>query len=155
MRILKYIFVVGIFPFRYGLFHPYPPLSPNALLVAFYAVCFVVGVMLFFVDRDQKVTVTYLLGSLLPWLLAGFFLANGALDHSNEDRYQTVVVNTHYRYRWPGDEVIVRSWRSGRTTESFYEHSYQRFYRPGDRVTVGVKSGALGTPWVNSISREH
>ena len=155
MKTLKFIFLFGLFALAYGIFHPYPPLNPNAIVIACYALVVIVGAMLFTAGNDAAVTATYLLGSLLPWLLAGLLLANGALDQSSEHQYQTVVVNTRYSFRWPGDELYVRSWRPGRTTESLYVRGLQAFFLRGEHVTVGVKPGALGILWVSSFSREH
>ena len=152
MKILQLVFLFGAFALLYSALRPYPPLSADTVLVALFAICLTVGGILFTADGDEGVTAKYLLASLLPWLLAALFLANGALDDSNEIRYQTVVVDSHYG-RWTHDEVVVRSWRSGRTNESFYLSPIKRFFHHGEPITVGVKSGALGISWISSISR--
>jgi hypothetical protein len=93
---------------------------------------------------------------VFPWLLACGLLANGALDHSSEVIQQTVVLRTEYRRSW--DVVVVQSWRSGRTTESLYIRrpflfGTGGFFLRGKDITVGIRSGALGMPWISRISR--
>jgi hypothetical protein len=86
-------------------------------------------------------------------MMAGSFFANGALDPSQEIRHQTVVIKRTYGNRWMPDGLVVRSWRAGRMKESLYVgHFHQPFPHAGDYVTIGVKSGTLGIPWVSSIS---
>lgn len=95
-----------------------------------------------------------ILASLVPWFVAAAFFANGALDHSEEHRHRAVVIETRYSYRSSiFDNLVVRSWRQGRANEVIRVWAYQPFFYPGDFVTVGVRDGALGVPWISSFSR--
>lgn len=97
-------------------------------------------------------TPKYLSMSLLPWALAAFFILNGAFDNSNEIRYQTVVVESHYG-RGP-TWVIVQSWRPDEATVTLYVSAWAPFFLQGQPITVGLKSGTLGITWISSISRK-
>jgi hypothetical protein len=156
MRILDPIFFIGVGAFIYCVLLPYPPLDAGGVAVALLVVCFTAGAILFSTGKREAFSAKYVLLALLPGLLGAVFLLNGALDHSDEIRHQTVVVNTHYRR---GRQILVaRSWRPGRTTESLYVSDSlwhpQGFFFRGEPLTVGVKSGALGFPWITGISRK-
>ena len=56
-------------------------------------------------------------------------------------------------FRSARNNLVVRSWRPGRTDESVYINSFAPFYFRGQTVTVGVRSGALGLPWISSVLR--
>lgn len=152
MKSLQAIFLFGAFALIYCAFRAYPPLSANPLLVVVFAAGLTAGGALFSADKDQHVSTKYVFASVLPWLLAGLFLANVVLDHSKEIRYQTAVVDSQYAL-WTYQNVVVQSWRSGRTTESFYLHGYKNFLLPGQHLTIGMKTGALGISWISSIYR--
>jgi hypothetical protein len=155
MKRLIPIFLVGCMALLYFALGPYPPLDSTGAFWAIFIPCFAAVAMFLRNGKAEKSAAPKCaLGASAPWLFAVLFLANGALDHSEERRYSTVVVENRYSY-WSGlrDTLVVRSWRPGRETESLRVNSYQRFFYPGDRVMVGVKSGALGLPWINSVSR--
>jgi len=154
MEILPVIFLLGSFSLAYAAFIQYPPVDVGTTM-AFFAVGFVIVALLLREGRKESnaVTATYLLAAFLPWVIAGLFFANGKLDHSEEIRHQTVVIERYYGSRWMRDEVVVRSWRVGRTRESVYVSALQAFFSDGERITIGVKAGTLGLPWVSSISR--
>jgi hypothetical protein len=158
MKILHLIFLVGAFALAYCVLRPYPLLGAGTALVALLVVCFCAGSILFGARKDENVTTKSLLASLLPWVLAGSLLVNGAYDVSNEILHPTAVVDTEYGRAWT--VVVVRSWRPGRTNESLYikeglnlPRNPQFFYQ-GEPITVGVKSGALRISWISSISRQ-
>jgi hypothetical protein len=152
VKILTPLFLLGSFTLAYFVFIRYPPVETTATMVLFVLGFFVLAIF-FRQGRMEKVTARYILAALLPWVIAGFFFANAALDYSEETVHPTVVVQTYYGTRWQRKELIVRSWRSGRTTESVYVSSFQPFFYEGQHVAIGVKSGALGVSWISSISR--
>lgn len=121
--------------------------------MALFAVGFVMAALFLRGGRNANLTAGYLVTALLPWLAAGWFFANGALDQSEEIRHQTVVVETRYSFRGLRDRLVVRSWRSGRANESIYVSALQPFFYRGESVTVCVKSGALGLPWISRVLR--
>ena len=154
MELLTVVFLFGAFALVYVGFVRYPPLD---LLVP--AVLFVIGfamVGLFLREgrrERQKPNVRHVGAALLPWFAAALFFANGDIDRSAEIRYPTVVIETHYRSRIVGRRLIVRSWRSNHQSETIYLSAFAPFFFQGQRITIGVKSGALGVAWVSSISR--
>lgn len=152
MKILTPIFLVGCMPFVYIAFARYPPVD-IVVVMALFAVGFVMAALFLRGGRNRNVRAAYLVTALLPWLAAGWFLANGALDQSEEIRHQTVVVETRYSFRGLRDRLVVRSWRSGRTSEWIYVSALQPFFYRGESVTVCVKSGALGLPWISRVLR--
>ncbi|MGH9702218.1 MAG: hypothetical protein ACRD4K_02490, partial [Candidatus Acidiferrales bacterium] len=78
-------------------------------------------------------------------------------DHSTEIRHQTTVVSTDYGLTW--DRVVVNSWRPGHAHESLYIktslffRSSPGFFLQGEPLSIGIRSGALGVPWISKISR--
>ncbi len=104
--------------------------------------------------QSDKPGLLQVIGVLLPWMIAAVALANGALDRSEERRYSTAVIQpVSNRRSMFYDTLIVRSWRPGRTSESLTVWALQPFFSSGDRVTVGVRSGALGLEWISGVSR--
>lgn len=152
MKSLQAIFLFGVLALIYCAFRAYPPFSANLLLVVVFAACLAAGGALFTADKAQHANAKYFFASVLPWLLAGLFLANVALDHSKEVRYQTVVVDAPYEI-WTYQNVIVQSWRPGEKTESFYLRGYKNFLLPGQHLTIGMRAGALGVSWISSVYR--
>jgi hypothetical protein len=152
MRSLQAIFLFGVLALVYCAFRAYPPLSANLLLVAVFVACLTVGGVLLSAGKDQHVTAKYVFASVFPWLLAGLFLANVVLDDSKEIRNQTVVVESQYAI-WSFQNVVVQSWRPGRTTETLWLRGYNNFLLPRQHLTIGVRTGALGVSWISSIYR--
>jgi hypothetical protein len=133
---------------------PYPLVDSQRVFWSIFLPTFAAAAIFLRGASGKTVTPTYFLAALVPWMLAGLFFANGALDHSAELHYPTVVVETRYSYRSGiRDTLVVRSWRPGRTTESVTVNAYQRFFYPGERVTVRVRTGALGLSWISGVSR--
>lgn len=152
MKILTVVFLFGALALGISL-HPYQPFDAGSMLLGLFAICITALGVLVTADKDEHVNAMYLLAALSPWILASVFVVNGALDHSPETRYHTVVIEEHFNRRWM-DSIVVRSWRSGRTSESVYVRGYNGFYDPGEGVTVGIKPGALGIAWVSSVLRD-
>jgi hypothetical protein len=158
LRILRFVFLFGAFALAGGVMGPYQPLGTGTVMVASLIICICAGTIVFSADKDENVAARHLLACMVPWALAALLIANGAFDHSDEIRHQTVVVDTHYGRSW--DRVIVRSWRPGRTNETlyirdtFFMPSKFGFFLRGEPVTVGIRSGALGMPWISTISRK-
>ena len=88
MKSLQAIFLFGVLALIYCAFRAYPPFSANLLLVVVFAACLAAGGALFTADKAQHANAKYFFASVLPWLLAGLFLTNVALDRSKEVRYQ-------------------------------------------------------------------
>ena len=154
MELLTVLFLLGASALVYVGLVRYPPLD---LLAP--ALLFVVGfamVALFLREgrrERQKPNVRHLAAGLLPWVAAALFFANGEMDRSAEIRYPTVIIETHYGSRIGGRRLIVRSWRSNHQSETIYLSAFAPFFFPGQQITIGVKSGALGVAWISSISR--
>jgi len=151
MKAVTRVFLVGWMVLVYCPFFRYPPLDYGPAVVSV-VIGFIAAARFLYGGRGKNITPGCFMTALLPWLCAGLSFANGALDHAQELHYSTVVVQTQY-HRGIRDTLVVRSWRPGRTNESLPVSAFQRFFLPGERVTVGVKVGALGLPWISSISR--
>ena len=153
MAILTAVFLAGCIALVYSAFVPYRPLDGQSLFLVL-LLGFVAGVLFLRQHKGRPATAPPILTALLPWLVAGFFFGNGALDTSPEIRHATGVVETRYSYRSGiRDTLVVRSWRPGHTTESILVSAYQKFFYPGETLTVGVKNGAFGLAWISSVSR--
>ena len=151
MRALTPIFLVGSMAFIYLTFLRFQLLD-GILVAVVSAIGFGMLALYLRSGRTEPVSGRYLTVSLLPWLAAGFFLGNGALDVSPEVRHRTRILKTYYPRRSMRDRLTVQSWRSGRENEIIYVYS-DRFFYPGDSVTIAVKPGAFGFPWIVSVSR--
>lgn len=93
--------------------------------------------------------------AVFPWFVASLLLVNGFFDRSPALTHSTVVEKTAYAYGVGFRHgIVVRSWRPGRTTESIPVPLFQGFYYPGERVTITVREGALGLPWITAVSRD-
>lgn len=155
-KILHLVVIAGLAPGLYCISWPYPLLESGPVLLAaailyLCAICVVLGT-----PFEAGSRIKYLLIALIPWAFAGLFVANGALDHSQEVLHSTKVVDSEYYLRgW--NIVVVRSWRPGRKVESLYLKTWlldkTGFYLEGEPLTVGVRSGALGMPWLTQVMR--
>lgn len=156
MQVLTGVFLFGYFAFAYVTFIRYPPLDTGTIMILFLVGFVMVALLLRGGQKENRsVTVAYVVAALLPSVMAGLFFANGALDHSEQVRHHTVVVERRYGSGLIPDSLVVQSWRSGRTMESVYLSSLPSFHSPfhkGDPITLGVKSGTFGVPWVSSIA---
>ena len=155
-RTLRIVFLIGAFVSFYSVSGPYPLLVAGPVLVCVAAVCICGAVVLLGAPKDTPVIGKDIAVAVFPWLLLCGLLANGALDQSSEVLHQTTVLRTEYRRNW--DVVVVQSWRAGRTTESLYIRrpflfGVGGFFLRGRVITVGVRAGALGMPWITRVSR--
>jgi hypothetical protein len=97
-------------------------------------------------------------GVALALLAAGLWL-NGALDRVPPAYVKATVIQ---KMSFPGDrrrgahyDVIVSSWRTGRSTEDFdVDLGLFRRTVPGKTITVEVHEGAFRLPWYGNISPE-
>jgi hypothetical protein len=163
VRILRFVFLVGAFALVYSVTAPYPLLGAGPMLLASGTLVLAGAGIMTMKSKSGLPTASHWFMSLFPWLLAGFLLANGARDHSHEVLYQTVVVTEDFARYW--DIVRVQSWRPGHATESLYiktgfnfrTGSYVPggFFFDGKPIAVGVRGGALGMPWISTISQGH
>jgi hypothetical protein len=89
----------------------------------------------------------------LPWLLGTLLFANGALDRSALQDYDSTVVG---RFSMPGimpmHQLVVTSWRRDRRVERILVTSrdFDNF-KDGDRVDVRVAGGLASVPWVYGV----
>lgn len=152
---LRVVFLVGVVALMLCTAQPYPLLSGQMTTLGLLAVCACAGFVVLRAPRDAPVVPKDVLMVLLPWFLAAALFANGAFDSSPEALHRTVVVRTSYGRR--SRALVVQSWRPGNSTEllSLAGGFFGRygFFYPGQTVTVGTRSGALGMPWVTRISR--
>jgi hypothetical protein len=90
----------------------------------------------------------------VPWILSAILLANGALDRGTPHVEQEQVVS---KFSMPGPvpnrRVIVTSWREGHRFERIAvdRADFDSFSR-SDLISVQVKDGFLGIPWVSGVS---
>jgi len=90
----------------------------------------------------------------VPWVLSVMLLANGAFDHGPPQIVQEQVVS---KFSMPGPvasrRLIVPSWRDGHRFEriAVSREDFDSFNR-GDLVSIQVKDGLLGIPWVSGVS---
>src|SRR5215471_13607163 len=98
MKVFTSFFLIGCIALLCALF-PYPLLDGRKLFWGIFLPGFAVIAMFLRGGSARTGSVKYFLAALLPWLLACLFFANGAFDRSEERRYSTVVVETHYSYR--------------------------------------------------------
>jgi hypothetical protein len=143
-------------PLAPGLFGSYFAYSLYPLLDGRYVP--IVVIFLFFVLTGVVPRATVFSGLALA-LLAAALLLNGALDRVPATEVKTTVIRkamvtgsqkygTHY-------DVIVSSWRPGRTEEQFkVDSSVYRRAVVGRGATVELHKGYLGIPWYGNISPE-
>ena len=156
MRILRVLFILGFFPLEYCVVAPHPVLDCGYTEIG--ALTLFIGAALIILTGDREgLGARHIFLSILPWLIAGLFVANWALDRSDEIRHDTTVVDIHFGRSF--SRVIVHSGRPGRSTEEICLKDTIYFLRaprfivaPGDPIAISVKGGALGMPWVTRMS---
>lgn len=155
MKILIPVFLVGALALAFSV-NAYQPFDTDGMLLGILVLCITALAILTTADADENISPKYVLAALLPWLLSGTFVANGALDHSQEALYHTVVIEEHFNSPrwWVGDSIIVRSWLPDRSRERVYLRGIQGFYDPGEAVTIGIRPGAFGIAWISSVLRD-
>jgi len=151
--------ILGFFVILSVILEPYGLLEAGPVLFSVLVWACLTFNMLSRAPIGERVTPTYLVIALYPWVLSALLLANGFFDHSAETTQHTVTISS--TGATPIYILRVQSWRPGRASETLYFHrTYfgmghpgdQRHLQAGDPVTVGVKPGALGMPWVSSFS---
>jgi len=151
--------ILGFFVILSVILEPYGLLEAGPVLFSVLVWACFTFTMLSRAPIGERVTPTYLVIALYPWVLSALLLANGFFDHSAETTQHTVTISS--TGATPIYILRVQSWRPGRASETLYFHrTYfgmghpgdQRHLQAGDPVTVGVKPGALGMPWVSSFS---
>lgn len=149
--------ILGFFVILNVILEPYGLLDAGPVLFSVLVWACLTFTMLSRAPRGERVTPTYLVIGLYPWVLSALLLANGLFDHSAETTHHTVTISSSGST--PLYILRVQSWRPGRASETLYFHrTYfgtghlgdQRYLQAGDPVTVGIKPGALGIPWVSS-----
>lgn len=157
MSAIRSIFGFGFVAFVFLVMQPFPLLLAGPVLGTSAVGGLLVSRALLSSPKGERVTPAHIVIALFPWLLAALVLANGAFDRSAETRYHTVAVRTESLV--PFNIVVVKSWQPGRATESLYLKTSLFHYDPlvwfhaGEPVTVGIRPGALGVPWISSISQ--
>jgi len=147
---------LGFFPLEYCVVAPHPVLDCGYTEIG--ALTLFIGAALIILTGDREgLGARHIFLSILPWLIAGLFVANWALDRSDEIRHDTTVVDIHFGRSF--SRVIVHSWRPGRSTEEiclkdtiYFPRATRFIVAPGDPIAISVKSGALGMPWVTRMS---
>lgn len=151
--------ILGLFAAFNVVLGPYGLLEAGPVLFSVLVWACLTFTMLSRVPIGERVTPTYLVIGLYPWVLSALLLANGLFDHSAETTHHAQAISSSGAT--PIYILRVQSWRPGRASETLYFHrTYfgvahpgdQRYLQAGDPVTVGVRSGALGIPWVSSFS---
>lgn len=149
------LFVVGSVVLFFCTLMPYQLLSVGRAMLTVILICLSSAIILFRSENyEWSGGVKSIFIALLPWLLAALLLVNGAFDRSIEVPHQTKVIESDI---WQCcDVVTVESWRPGRKEETVYIFEIFgrfRFFFKGQALSVGIKSGALGMPWIGSVSR--
>jgi hypothetical protein len=140
----------------------YPPLEVDGMMTfvaAIFLLLAIVGLWMYrpgagHLESEILRRIYYGLAPV-PWLLTGILLVNGALDHAPPENCTTsVIAKRAIPGPWAGRRLIVYSWRDGQRNErlSVTANEYAEF-APGDRITVHVKPGLIGIPWVESVYR--
>lgn len=153
------IFLLGVLSFLV-VSARYPPLEVDGMLTFVAAICLLLAVVGLWMQRsaaghlESEILRRIFYGlAPVPWLLAGIVLVNGALDHAPPENCTTsVIAKRAVPGPWAGHRLVVYSWRDGRRFErlSVTANEYGAF-AAGDRITVHVKPGIIGIPWVESV----
>jgi hypothetical protein len=155
-QIVRALFPVGAVALAYSVLSPHPLLGARPALIGVAVLCLIAGAAIFTAPQKLRNRPGHKVTCLLPWILTAILVINWKEDTSREMRHSTVILETNYGRGW--DSIVVRSWRPGRTKETLYLRSWllsrprsSDFHR-GQAVTVGTKPGALGLPWMSSLS---
>lgn len=164
MKILHVVFILGAVIAGFFVTEPYPILGSGPILLCVAILAVLAAAIITTASKvGFRAGPSYILIALLPWFLAGSLIANGALDHSPEVDYQTVLMHQDYGRSYL--YLTVRSWRPGRATESLYvktgfnlrtgKYWPDSYFYEGDAITIGVRSGAFSMPWICRISQRY
>lgn len=150
MRISVVVFVLGSIGLVLSVTAPCPLLGAKPILLAVGLLFVVVAPILAAAPSWVGDTPLFTLLALSPWILAALVVSNGLFDRASENLYETIVIGQSLYGNY--DAVTVQSWRPGRSTEGLFVRTEWSF-RAGKPAVVGVRPGALGIPWVSSISQ--
>ncbi len=119
----------------------YQLFDTHGILFGILVVCVTALAVLATADADEDISPKYVLAALLPWLFSAAFVANGALDHSQEMRYHTVVIEEHFNQPrwWVGDNIVVRSQPPADATSGLAEAKKASTYVESMRFTIPEK----------------
>jgi hypothetical protein len=101
---------------------------------------------------------TIIFGMVWFAVMAGYLLTlNAVLDRSSTATHQTRVVDAYVKngrstHFW----VVLKSWRSGEEmiAVSLLSSKFRALdFKPGDCAEIGIRSGALGFPWIAYFGR--
>jgi hypothetical protein len=153
------IFLLGAIAFFVPCFM-YPPLELDAILIFVGVVFFATIALAVWAEhraiRHQEVEILKRIfyGLVpLPWLLGALLFANGALDRSPPQDFDSTVVS---RFSMPGllpmHQLVVTSWRDGHQVERLLVSRPDfDLYRVRDGVDVRIAGGLAGIPWVFGV----
>jgi hypothetical protein len=140
----------------------YPPLELDGILIFGGLIFFFALTLAVLVDRgarsgrDVEILKRIYYGFIpVPWLLAALLFINGRFDSPTPTPHDATVVG---KFSMPGflhhQRLIVISWREARHFErlAVTRVDFDRF-KKGDTVTVQVRNGAVGIPWVYAVYR--
>lgn len=140
----------------------YPPLELDGMLIMLGVVFFAALGLAFWVewrarrDRDVEILKRVYYGFVpIPWIMCALLFVNGRFDSATANPQAVVIVG---KFAMPGvlrnQRLITTSWREGRRIERVPvgRGDFDRFHT-GDHVTVAVRGGTIGIPWVEGIYR--
>lgn len=153
------IFLLGAIAFFVPCF-TYPPLELDSILIFIGLLFFGTIALAIWAERrairhqEVELLKRIFYGLVpLPWLLGALVFANGAIDRSPLQDYDTTVVG---RFSMPGimpmHQLVVTSWRRDHRVERIMVTSrdYDDF-KDGDRVDVRVAGGLASVPWIYGV----
>lgn len=152
------IFLLGAVAFFVPCFL-YPPLELDGMLIFLGVIFFATIALAMWAERrsirgqEVELLKRIFYGLVpIPWLLATFLFVNGSLDRSPPHDIESTVVS---RLAVPGllpmHQLIVKSWRDGRSVErlAVTRQDFEHFHA-GDHVIVRMQDGVL-MPWVSGV----
>ena len=150
-------FPIGAVALAYLVVSPHPLVSAGPTLIGVAVFFFITYLAVFTAPPKLRARPGHKVACLLPWILCALLVINWWNDRSPEVRHNTTVFEAHYSRGW--DYLVVKSWRAGRKREVLYLRTWfvltghwPRVHN-GDTISVGVKPGALGIPWISSLSK--
>lgn len=153
------IFLLGAIAFFVPCFM-YPPLELDGILIFIGVIFFATIALAIWAEhraiRHQEVEILKRIfyGLVpLPWLLGVLLFANGALDRSAPQDFDSTVVS---RFFMPGvmpmHQLVVTSWRDGHRVERLLVSRQDlELFRVHDHVDVRISGGLAGIPWVFGV----
>ncbi len=140
----------------------YPPLEIDGILIFVGVIFFLTLFLAIVVERRalrhaevEALKRVYYGFVPLPWLLGVLLCLNGGLDRTTSRECPARVVEKFaLTAPLPNRRLILTSWREDRRVErvAVDRDDFNRFH-PGDTITVRVKEGLVGIPWVSGVDR--